>query len=128
MARVIKDRVQVLISDTGPGFSNPDRVFDPFFTTKKPGEGPGLGLTLCYSIVREHGGDISAFNLQPHGAAVAIELPVIEAADEVAAAREVFTRVRILSSFRGTSPASKAQLISRRELRAGLVLPPNAVL
>ena len=89
---LIKDRVQVLISDTGPGFSNPDRVFDPFFTTKKPGEGPGLGLTLCYSIVREHGGEISAFNLQPHGAAVAIELPVIEAADETAAAREVFTQ------------------------------------
>jgi two-component system, NtrC family, sensor kinase len=91
-AALIKDRVQVLISDTGPGFSNPDRVFDPFFTTKKPGEGPGLGLTLCYSIVREHGGEISAFNLQPHGAAVAIELPVVEAADETAAAREVFTQ------------------------------------
>jgi C4-dicarboxylate-specific signal transduction histidine kinase len=91
-AALIKDRVQVLISDTGPGFSNPDRVFDPFFTTKKPGEGPGLGLTLCYSIVREHGGEISAFNLHPHGAAVAIELPVIEAVDETAAAREVFTQ------------------------------------
>ena len=91
-AALIKDRVQVLISDTGPGFSDPDRVFDPFYTTKKPGEGPGLGLTLCYSIVREHGGEISAFNLQPHGAAVAIELPVLEAADEAAAVREVFTQ------------------------------------
>jgi len=89
---VIKDRVQVLISDSGPGFSNPDRVFDPFYTTKKPGEGPGLGLTLCYSIIREHGGEISAFNLQPHGAAVAIELPVVEIADETPAAREVFTQ------------------------------------
>lgn len=86
----IKDRVQVLISDSGPGFSNPDRVFDPFFTTKKPGEGPGLGLSLCYSIVREHGGEISAFNLQPHGAAIAIELPVDETAEEAQVAREVF--------------------------------------
>jgi two-component system, NtrC family, sensor kinase len=90
-AILIKDRVQVLISDTGPGFSNPDRVFDPFFTTKKPREGPGLGLTLCYSIVREHGGEISAFNLQPHGAAVAIELPVDVILAEPEMTGEVFT-------------------------------------
>jgi len=90
---LMKDRVQVLISDTGPGFSNPDRVFDPFFTTKKPGEGSGLGLSLCYSIIREHGGEISAFNLQPHGAAVAIDLPVPETSDvEAPVAREVFTQ------------------------------------
>ena len=36
----------------------------------------GLGLSVCYGIVREHGGEISAFNLHPHGAAVAVELPV----------------------------------------------------
>jgi K+-sensing histidine kinase KdpD len=35
-----------------------------------------LGLSICYGIVREHGGDISAFNLHPHGAAVVVELPV----------------------------------------------------
>jgi two-component system, NtrC family, sensor kinase len=86
-----RNRVQVLISDTGPGFQNPDRVFDPFFTTKKVGEGPGLGLTLCYSIIREHGGEISAFNVQPHGAAVAIDMPIVETADELPIAREVFT-------------------------------------
>ena len=91
-ASLVRNRVQVLISDTGPGFSNPDRVFDPFFTTKRPGEGPGLGLSLCYSIVREHGGEISAFNLQPHGAAVSIELPVHVKVDEVPAVGEVFTR------------------------------------
>jgi len=91
-ASVVRNRVQVLISDTGPGFSNPDRVFDPFFTTKRPGEGPGLGLSLCYSIVREHGGEISAFNLQPRGAAVSIELPVHVKVDESPAVGEVFTR------------------------------------
>ena len=37
----------------------------------------GLGLSVCYGIVREHGGEISAFNLHPHGAAVAVELPVV---------------------------------------------------
>ena len=38
----------------------------------------GLGLSVCYGIVREHGGEISAFNLHPHGAAVAVELPVAD--------------------------------------------------
>ena len=68
--------VQVMFSDSGPGFAEPHRAFDPFFTTRHPGEGVGLGLSVCYSIVREHGGEISAVNLHPHGAAVVIELPV----------------------------------------------------
>jgi two-component system, NtrC family, sensor kinase len=71
-----RERMQILISDNGPGFPNPNRVFDPFYTTKQPGEGPGLGLSICYSIVREHGGEISASNLYPRGAAVVIEMPL----------------------------------------------------
>jgi signal transduction histidine kinase len=70
--------VNVVVSDTGPGFPHPSRVFDPFYTTRQPGDGAGLGLSICYGIVREHGGEISAFNLYPHGAAVVVELPVRE--------------------------------------------------
>jgi signal transduction histidine kinase len=62
-------RVHLLVSDTGPGFVQPGRVFES-------GDSIGLGLSVCYGIVREHGGEISAFNLHPHGAAVAVELPV----------------------------------------------------
>jgi signal transduction histidine kinase len=62
-------RVHLLVSDTGPGFVQPGRVFES-------GDSMGLGLSVCYGIVREHGGEISAFNLHPHGAAVAVELPV----------------------------------------------------
>jgi signal transduction histidine kinase len=51
-------------------------VFDPFYTTKSAEQGAGMGLSICYGIVREHGGEISAFNLHPHGAAVVLELPV----------------------------------------------------
>jgi len=68
--------VHLVVSDTGTGFKEPGRAFDPFYTTKDPVEGAGMGLSICYGIVREHGGEIAAFNLHPHGAAVVIELPV----------------------------------------------------
>jgi signal transduction histidine kinase len=65
-------RVHLVVSDTGPGFAQPGRVFES-------GDSIGLGLSVCYGIVHEHGGEISAFNLHPHGAAVAVELPVAAA-------------------------------------------------
>ena len=71
-----EDAVKVLISDNGPGFADPHRAFDPFFTTKSPRAGTGMGLSVCYAIVRDHGGEITAHNQQPHGAALLIELPL----------------------------------------------------
>jgi C4-dicarboxylate-specific signal transduction histidine kinase len=68
-------RVQVLVTDNGPGFSEPERIFDPFYTTKDPGEGPGLGLSVSYGLIQEHQGDIHAYNLKPCGAAVSVNLP-----------------------------------------------------
>jgi two-component system sensor histidine kinase PhcS len=49
------------IRDNGTGIDakHLDKVFDPFFTTKDVGEGMGLGLSICYSIVQEYGGKIS---------------------------------------------------------------------
>ncbi len=82
-----KSIVQIMVSDTGPGFREPSRIFDPFYTTRNPGEAVGLGLSLCYGIIREHKGDITAFNLHPHGAAVMVELP---AASSVPAVQDVF--------------------------------------
>jgi signal transduction histidine kinase len=70
--------LHVIVSDTGTGFEEPGRAFDPFYTTKDPVEGAGLGLSICYGIVREHGGEIAAFNLHPHGAAVVVDLPLGE--------------------------------------------------
>lgn len=70
--------IRVSISDTGPGISGEiqRRIFDPFFTTKDAGEGTGLGLTICYSIIDEHGGRISTENGPEGGAVFHIDLPV----------------------------------------------------
>ncbi|HXP11407.1 MAG TPA: ATP-binding protein, partial [Acidobacteriaceae bacterium] len=81
-------RVHLIVSDTGPGFREPGRMFDPFHTLQDSGDSVGMGLSLCYSIVQEHGGEISAFNLHPHGAAVAVELPVVRVAEKKSAGLE----------------------------------------
>ena len=68
----------IAVLDNGPGIA-PEvlpRVFDPFFTTKPPGEGSGLGLSVSYGIVSEHGGRLWAENRPEGGAAFYIELPL----------------------------------------------------
>jgi two-component system, NtrC family, sensor kinase len=82
-------KVQITFSDSGPGFADPSRAFDPFYTTRHQGEGMGLGLSICYSIIREHGGEITALNLHPRGAAVLIELPAADAEPPSMVARDL---------------------------------------
>jgi signal transduction histidine kinase len=69
--------VDVEVSDTGSGIA-PDvrrRVFDPFFTTKPPGQGTGLGLSVCYGIVNAHGGEIDIASAPGEGTTVRVRLP-----------------------------------------------------
>ncbi|HEU0075055.1 MAG TPA: ATP-binding protein [Dehalococcoidia bacterium] len=78
---------RISIADDGPGIPADiqRRIFDPFFTTKDAGEGTGLGLTICYGIIDEHGGRIWTENRPEGGSVFHIDLPVgVEEEHEVA--------------------------------------------
>lgn len=74
--------VTASFADSGPGMSAETvrRIFDPFFTTKDAGEGTGLGLTISYGIIEEHGGRIWAESTPKRGTTFHVQLPVVAGA------------------------------------------------
>ena len=99
-----QDVVVLEINDDGPGV--PDevqpKIFDPFFTTKDVGKGTGLGLTVAYEIIQEHGGRIHLESRPGAGASFLVELPVTGAA--LPQATSVHTRARtVLEGLTGAS-------------------------
>lgn len=77
--RTLRERANVVVefSDTGPGLRDPERVFDPFYSTRPVGSGTGLGLSVCYGIIQEHGGRITGHNHPGGGTTFRLELPAI---------------------------------------------------
>jgi signal transduction histidine kinase len=75
-ARSSGPRVVVEIADRGPGVpaSEAARIFEPFYTTK---QSSGLGLSICYGIVTQHGGDLTVSQRPGGGALFRIELPAV---------------------------------------------------
>jgi two-component system NtrC family sensor kinase len=73
-----QESVILEINDDGPGIADEvqPKIFDPFFTTKEVGKGTGLGLTVAYAIVHEHGGRIRLESHPGAGASFYVELPV----------------------------------------------------
>lgn len=67
----------LLVSDTGHGIQpeHVARIFDPFFTTKAPDRGTGLGLSVCYSVVKQHNGEISVAETSEQGSTFKVTLP-----------------------------------------------------
>lgn len=72
-------RVQVADNGTGIKPENLDKIFDTFFTTKVDSErGVGLGLSVCYGFIKDHGGDIRVESTVGEGTTFTIILPVSE--------------------------------------------------
>jgi signal transduction histidine kinase len=73
--------VKILIKDNGIGIPrrNIEKIFDPYFSTKKKvnQEGMGLGLTLCYSIIKKHDGHITVESKKGKGTTVTLYLPAL---------------------------------------------------
>ena len=81
--------VEVHITDNGTGISpkNLSKIFDPFFTTKKEGEGTGLGLAVCHSIIEHNGGTMRVQSKEGEGTTFTIALP-LDKADQLRAMRD----------------------------------------
>ncbi len=69
--------VRAVVTDTGHGVPKEDlpKIFHPFFTTKEAGQGTGLGLTVVYNIVQEHGGSIAVDSEPGTGTTFTVTLP-----------------------------------------------------
>jgi PAS domain S-box-containing protein len=73
------DTVVVEVKDTGHGIRREHikRIYDPFFTTKGMGRGTGLGLSVSYGIVQEHGGAIFVESAPGQGTTFQVALPAL---------------------------------------------------
>ena len=78
---VLKDtddnNVSISFFDNGCGIAkeNLDKIFYPFFTTKKSGEGTGLGLAVCFTIIQSHNGNIEVKSTEGKGSTFTVTLP-----------------------------------------------------
>jgi two-component system NtrC family sensor kinase len=71
-------RVLIHIQDTGMGIPEEirDKIFEAFFTTKQKVKGVGLGLSVCYGIIKDHGGEIKVESEEGKGTTFTISLPI----------------------------------------------------
>src|SRR5690606_39770279 len=82
--------VELSVTDTGAGMDRKtlDRVFEPFYTTKALGEGTGLGLAVCYGIVRQAGGTIAVESEPGLGSRFRVHLPAAKGVPDAEGVRQ----------------------------------------
>jgi two-component system NtrC family sensor kinase len=70
--------VLIYIQDTGMGIPEEirDKIFEAFFTTKQKVKGVGLGLSVCYGIIKDHGGEVKVESEEGKGTTFIISLPI----------------------------------------------------
>jgi two-component system NtrC family sensor kinase len=73
-----QNAIKVEVSDSGIGIAeeNMGKIFDSFFTTKDEIKGVGLGLSVCYGFIKDHGGDIQVNSQVGNGTTFTVSLPV----------------------------------------------------
>jgi signal transduction histidine kinase len=100
-----REMVVLEINDDGPGIPEElqPKIFDPFFTTKEVGKGTGLGLTVAYAIVQEHGGRIRLESRAGAGASFYVELPVSGARPGVRRESAMQQRKSFITAVSGAS-------------------------
>jgi PAS domain S-box-containing protein len=79
------DTVEVAFRDNGNGIpeENMSKLFEPFFTTKKKGKGVGLGLSVAYGIIQEHGGSIYVKSKVGQGTTFHVKFPLKRVSDKL---------------------------------------------
>jgi two-component system NtrC family sensor kinase len=77
--RVDEQWIYIFITNSGPNipYDIMNRIFDPFFTTKDVGQGAGLGLSIAYGIMQDHGGHLLVDNLLGDGVCVTLQFPLV---------------------------------------------------
>ena len=72
------NKVLITTQDTGIGIPEEirDKIFEAFFTTKQKVKGVGLGLSVCYGIIKDHGGEIKVESEEGKGTTFTISLPI----------------------------------------------------
>ncbi len=108
--------VEIKVEDSGCGIPSAQlsRIFDPFFTTKETGRGTGLGLSVAYNLIRQHGGEVFVKSQEGKGSIFSILLPSTQVLKEERPARKSGGKVLVSGTNPGTLDLFKDVLAGMR--------------